>query len=214
MKLGKNLLHVHWAEMQEKWNIQIPSEKLSNSAQCPMRYKKSLKTFIGKQSRSQWTADGDITLHSSAGLGQVQLKCARTTVSRAIHLLRSCSVLLWASAPPETAPTLPGAAPCCPSAYFSPCSLLSPSASQEQSSKGKQHKMLFGFLPRPWQQLGSVRSLRGAPSKLCSAPWQCKLVCPRHPSLAWGNPPPQTGLPVSSRLLLAESAAGDGVIKQ
>lgn len=48
MKLRKNLPQVHWAEMQQKCNIQIPSKKLSNPAQCPMRYRKSLKTFIGR----------------------------------------------------------------------------------------------------------------------------------------------------------------------
>lgn len=48
MKLKKNWLHVHWAEVQEKCSIQTPSEKLSNPAQCPMGHTKSLKTFIGR----------------------------------------------------------------------------------------------------------------------------------------------------------------------
>lgn len=71
-----------------------------------MRVEKVLKTFI-RRSRAEVAEEGRqraaFTLHSSAGLGQVQFKCDGKGVTGAIHLFSSCFVVLWASAPPETA---------------------------------------------------------------------------------------------------------------
>lgn len=145
-------------------------------------------------------------MDSSTGLGQVQLKCDRKSVSRAILLLRSYSVFLWPSAPPTWCCTKPSLSLLQPPP---PCFL--PLLAKNRAVKESSSKSSLAPCPDPGKQLCSVKILSCASSKLCSAlpPWQHK-----HPSPTWGQPPPQTGLPVSPRLLPAESAAGDGLIKQ
>lgn len=91
-----------------------PSKKLSNPAQCPLRYRKSLKTFI-RRSRAGCSGQQEISPYTAVlARGRCNFSVTEK-VWAVIHLLRSCSVFLWTSAPPPDCPLL-GAAPCPPSA--------------------------------------------------------------------------------------------------
>lgn len=202
-----------------------PFQEAVRPRSASTRVEKVLKTFI-RRSRAEAVEEGRqraaFALHSSTGLGQVQFKCDGKGVTGAIHLIWSCFVVLWASAPPETAGCPlrsvawhPATLMCPGSSCFNPLTLAFSLCSQRVELE-KKAAPKAAWLPAP--VLASSCAAAGPWGVPVASPalssQHRKLSCPVHPSLAWGHPAPQTGLPVGPRPLPAKSAAGGDLIKQ